>query len=255
MSIGPAPALNGFVSIMADTGPAAMQDANGDVTAGCFPSGGDGNGGQPDVCQMDSSGSDGTDDGTASIYGQNGSPPYGPGGDYYGEMAPGQYYYIYSGGAAGQSCESPSSLGCVPGACRIALYPDGCAAAGEIRVGDLLLTRDADGRPAGEAVAELRISTQPCVAIETQSGRRIVCSLSHELPAFAGNDLVCDVRRAADLSISASLALQDGRRDPIASIAAAGDMEVVQISLRGPNNLYLAEGFWSHNKLTTDWPV
>jgi hypothetical protein len=144
--------------------------------------------------------------------------------------------------------------GCVVPSTRIALFPDGCAAAGEVCPDDLLLTRRADGTLAGEAVTVVRMSTQPCALLETEDGRQLRCSLSHEVMVAAPGMPQGRRTVVSDLTLTDRLLLEDGTKIALRSMVREPDGTVVQISLSGPEHLYLSEGLWSHNKAIPAWP-
>jgi hypothetical protein len=162
---------------------------------------------------------------------------------------------------AGKPCgtvppDAPSGLNnnCVAPSTRIALFPEGCLAAAEVQAGDLLLTRRVDGTLTGERVTAVQTTTQPCVVLETEDGRRLHCSLSHEVMA-ADPDLLQGRRTVVSaLTLNDRLLLEDGTPVALAAIAREPDGAVVRISLSGPEHLYLSEGLWSHNKIGLSWP-
>ncbi|MCW3099196.1 MAG: hypothetical protein JWL77_4814 [Chthonomonadaceae bacterium] len=144
--------------------------------------------------------------------------------------------------------------GCVVPATRIALFPEGCMAAAEVQPGDLLLTRKADGTLAGEVVTAVRTSTQPRVLLETEEGRQLPCSLSHEV-MVADPELPqgrCTV--VSELTLSDRLLREDGTAVGLRAMVREPDGLVIQISLLGPGHLYLSDGLWSHNKNNPVWP-
>ena len=155
--------------------------------------------------------------------------------------------------ALGPIGTTPASA-CVAPATRIALFPDGCAAAAEVQAGDLILTRRADGTLAGEAVTAVRNSTQPRVLLETEDGRHLHCSLSHEI-MVADASLPQGKRTVVStLTLDDRLLSEDGTAIVLRSMTREPDGTVIQISLSGPEHLYLSEGLWSHNKAIQPWP-
>jgi hypothetical protein len=181
-------------------------------------------------------------------------PPFGP-------TDPCFYPELILGQSTGKPCgaippDAPSGLNnnCVAPSTRIALFPEGCLAAAEVQVGDLLLTHRVDGTLAGERVTAVRRTMQPRVVLETEDGRRLHCSLSHEVMA-ADPDLPQGRRIVvSELTLSDRLLLEDGTAVALTAIAREPDGAVVRISLSGPEHLYLSEGLWSHNKLAIQWP-
>ena len=166
-----------------------------------------------------------------------------------------QIVYLDATVGGGGSCQSTSNTAmCVAPGTRITLFPDGCAFAGDIQVGDLLLTRDEQGAFAGEKVVRVAESVQPCAAIETENGKRMVCSLTHEVMISSGEGALAVRRRVSELTIADSMLLEDGTRVAIHSIAPMPAGPVVQISLAGPHHVYLTDGIWSHNKTIPPWP-
>jgi hypothetical protein len=158
-------------------------------------------------------------------------------------------------GSGGQMPVSGVGPGCVTPATRIALFPDGCMAAAEVQPGDLLLTRRADGTTAGEVVTAVRSSMQPRVLLETEDGRQLHCSFSHEV-MVADPELPQGRRTVvSDLTPTDRLLREDGMSVGLQSMVRQPDGLVIQLSQSGPEHLYLSEGLWSHNKDMPDWPL
>ncbi len=155
------------------------------------------------------------------------------------------------------SVDAPTGLDafCVSPESRIALFPEGCLAAAEVQSGDLLKTRRADGTLAGEVVTAVRRSNQAGLLLETKAGHRLHCSLSHEI-MVADPTLPQGRRRvASELTMEDRLLQEDGTPVALRKITPQADGPVIQISLSGPEHLYLSEGLWSHNKIGIAWPV
>jgi hypothetical protein len=232
MSIGPQPSLSGGLFSGPDSSVSWALDANGDVTAsGC--------GSAPSGSCSNTTGSGSND----------GSPPIGG-------LVGGSVGSDSSGTEGDALCGPPISTGCVSPNTRIALFPEGCKAAWEVEVGDLLLTRSDDGAQVGEAVTGVRVSRQPCVVIESEDRRQLHCSLSHEVMVY--EETCVSGRRVcvSSLTLADRLLLADGTAIAIVALIPQPEGEVIQLSLSGPHHLYLSEGLWSHNKTGgAVWPV
>lgn len=119
--------------------------------------------------------------------------------------------------------------------------------AGEVQVGDILLTLLENGTIGGERVIGIRSSVQPCVRLETEDGRQLLCSLSHEV-IVTDPDLP-DGKRTGVLSLTLDDRLVNEEGVPVAlrSIVRQPEGPVLLLSLEGPRHLYLSNGIWSHN--------
>ena len=90
-------------------------------------------------------------------------------------------------------------------------------------------------------------SVQPCVLLETEDGRQLHCSLSHEI-MVADPALPQGRRRVVSALTLADCLLQaDGTPVALQSMVREPDSPVLLISLVGPEHIYLSEGLWSHN--------
>jgi hypothetical protein len=283
MSIGPGPTSGGSLF----TGPGLSAnpalDSNGAVNDFNCDGNGDGGGDGGDggtCCSCDGNGSDGgggsgdrwvhpdsSMGGGSSCSCGSGSGGTG-GGDqpnwdnwtnFWGDSSGGQSgggWLNSNGSSISVLCAPPSGVspGCVSPSTRIALFPEGCKLAGEVQAGDLLLTRTPEGLPAGEAVTGIRVSHQPCLSLETEDGRQLHCSLSHEVMVAAEGQTQGRRTVVSALTLADRLLTEEGTSVGIRAMVRRPEGEVVQISLAGPCNLYLSEGIWSHNKQIPLWP-
>jgi hypothetical protein len=61
---------------------------------------------------------------------------------------------------------------------------------------------------------------------------------------------------AGDVRVGDVVLLENGDSARISAMAPIREARVYQISLSGPNHVYLTNGIWSHNKLTVpSWPT
>jgi hypothetical protein len=190
-------------------------------------------------------------------------PPGGTGGDgglytidqqiQYPSFGPIELY------SAGIPCAAPGgTMTCVTAETRIALHPTGCAAACELKAGDIVLSRDASGQPCGEEVAAVMGVSDLCFTIRTVCRRSLRCSQSHPVMVPDAADSRGRQVPASELAVGESVLLQNGSTAVIADIQSIGEQAVYLISLVGPNHVYVTNGLWSHNKLTPvdppPWP-
>jgi hypothetical protein len=166
-----------------------------------------------------------------------------------------------SGGNSGatnlSSCPPPSGPvpGCVRPQTRIALFPEGCKAAGEIQVGDVVLTRTPEGALVGEAVSAVRRSLQSCLALTTEDGRRLLCSESHDVMVADPDQAQGRRTRATALTLVDRLLDEDGTSVRLVAMTVEPAGEVIGLLLSGPHHVYLSEGLWSHNREKFPWPA
>jgi len=155
-----------------------------------------------------------------------------------------------SGPGPSSPCNPPPGLppGCVTLDTAIALFPEGTRCAGALHIGDLVLTRTAQGELIGERVTALRTSLQPTLLLETASGHSLHCSLSHEIMVYSASEKQGRQILVTRITLDDALISSKGEPDAVQKIERTQPSSVIEISLEGPHHVYLSDGVWSHNK-------
>lgn len=271
MSYGAGPSLAGTLAFSGVNGSSAVPNSGtADGTSDCMDDGpGDypGNGGSGDGGSCRNPGAGGSDpwsgNGDAGGYSPVHLDHHIPDPPQSGNMS---FYQFYRGyffnhtlDSLGSTCAPPGGVpaGCVAPATRISLFPEGCLAAGEVQIGDCVRTCREDGTIGGELVTGIRASTQPCVLLETEDGRQLHCSLSHEV--MVANEEFPQGKRTliTALTLADRLLTEEGKAVALKSMVRQPDGPVLLICLVGPQHTYISDGLWSHNDIhrkAITWP-